>query len=84
MATVAKRYILPLGPVKIEVINITAITDADTVTSSIQRPDFGLFVQGEDAGNTQLATNVSISGRTVTLNNGNFSSSTGVLLLFGF
>jgi hypothetical protein len=37
-----------------------------------------------DGGDTSVATNVAISNRTVTLNNANFSSSAGVLVLIGF
>lgn len=84
MATVSERFIVVEGPRKKEVLNLTAISDADTVTSQLQNPSFGQFVQTDDGGDTSLATNVAISGRTVTLNNANFSSSAGVLTIYGF
>jgi hypothetical protein len=84
MATVSKRYITVLGPVKMEVLNLTAVTDADTVTSRIARPDFGFFVPTTDDNSAAEKVGVAIDGREVTLNNDDLSSDTGVLILFGF
>ena len=84
MATIANQVIAVLGPIKMEIINLTAVTDADTVTSSIQRPDFGFFVPTTDDNTPAEKVSVDISGRTVTLNNDDLSADTGVLILFGF
>jgi hypothetical protein len=85
MATVANRYTAVLGPIKMEILNLSAITDADTVTSQLQNPSFALGVNTTDGETTSAAFNPAISGRTITLNNANFTgSTTAVLLVFGF
>lgn len=82
--TVASRYIVPLGPVKMEVLNLTGVTDADTVTSQLQNPKFAMAVINTDNGAATAPTNVSISGRTLTLNSADISSSEINVLVFGF
>jgi len=84
MATVANQVITVQGPIKMEIINLTAVTDADTVTSLLQRPTFGFFTPTTDDNSAAEKVGVAISGRTVTLNNDDLSSDTGVLILFGF
>ena len=84
MATVVNQVITVQGPLKMEIINLSAVTDADTVTSLIQRPTFGFFVPTTDDNSVAEKVSVDISGRTVTLNNDDLSSDTGVLILFGF
>jgi len=84
MATIDNSYILALGPIKAEVFDLSAVTDADTVTARLQRPTFGFALNVTDGENTALAIGVSISGRTITLNNSSLSSSDVVLVLFGF
>ena len=83
MATVSSRYSAVLGPIKMEVAQLTAVTTADTVTSVMQRPLFGFFVPNADTSITQ-ETQVVVSGRTVTLTNSQLSADDGVLMLFGF
>lgn len=83
MATVSKRFTSVFGPAKMEVISLTAVTSADTVTTTMQGPSFGFFVANGDSSITQ-ETQVAISGRTVTLTNSQLSADTGVLIVFGF
>lgn len=82
MATISKRYVTVLGPVKMEVANLTDVNDNDTYNALIQNPDFAIFL-----GNTADATvggSPSISDKTLTFNNSNLSSTAGVLIVFGF
>ena len=84
MATISESFIAVEGPRKKEVLSLTAVTDADTVTSQLQRPTFGYFIPTEDAATVSIATNIGISGRTVTINNSQLSNETGILVLCGF
>lgn len=83
MATINKRHVTVLGPVKMEVINLTDVDDAETVSTLIANPSFGFAVNNDD-GSDGNNTNVSISGKTITLNNSSLSSSEVTLLVFGF
>lgn len=84
-ATVSKSFVAVLGPMKLEVANLSAIDSTDTYVSTIQNPQFGFFVPtsatvaANDVGNA-----ISISGRTVTITNAGLVDETGVLVLFGF
>lgn len=83
--TVANRIPLPLGPIKMEILNLTGVTDADTVTSQLQNPKFGFGVVYSDGSPMTAAINPSISGRTVTINSADLSGDDNmVLILFGF
>lgn len=84
MATVANQIVTVQGPIKMEIVNLTAVTDGDTITSTIQSPEFGFFVPTTDDNTPAEKVSVDISGRTVTLNNDDLSADTGVLMLFGF
>jgi hypothetical protein len=84
MATVSNRHIAALGPVKLEAINVTDVDDAETVTTLIQRPVWAIGVNNTDADTTSAALNVSISGKTLTINNANLSASEVNILVFGF
>jgi hypothetical protein len=79
-----KAHKASLGGLLMEVVNCTVAADADTYTTIMQRPLFALFVANTDGNTTQLGTNVAVSGRTVTFNDSNLSSTTGTLLVFGF
>jgi hypothetical protein len=84
MATVALQKITTLGPIKMEVVNLTAITNGDTFTTLIQNP---LFVDiGEyGASATTATTTAAISGRTVTVTNASMNGTQkAVALVFGF
>ena len=83
-ATVANRFIAALGPVKMEIMNLTGVTDQDTVTTLIQNPKFCLAgEQGADANST---VQPAVSGKTVTLHNQAAAGGAGdiTLLVFGF
>lgn len=83
--TVANRIPLPLGPIKMEILNLTGVTDADTVTSQLQRPVFGFGVVYSDGSPMTAAINPSISGRTITINSTDLDGDDNmVLILFGF
>lgn len=84
MATVANRFTGVLGPFKMEVLNLTGVSDQDTVTTNMQNPKFALGVNNTDNDTTSAALNVTISGKTLTINNANLSSSTVNVLVFGF
>lgn len=84
MATVTNRYVVPLGPVKMEILNLTAVTDADTVTSLLQRPVWAMAVPGTDAAAKTVACTVAISGKTLTINDAELAAETVNVLVFGF
>ena len=85
MATIDDTYMAVLGPIKMEVFNLSAVTDADTVVSQLQRPVFGYGVMTSDASPMTAAINPSISGRTVTINSADLDGDDSmVLVLFGF
>jgi len=84
MATVGFKKKASLGPVLVEVVNLTGVTDQDTYTTIMQRPLFAMAVeQGADANSTVQAA---VSGRTVTLHNQTAGAAAGdiALLVFGF
>lgn len=83
-ATVVKRVMGSIGPMRIEIADLSGVDDTDTYTSQIQNPEFGFFVPTNDGGALTAAVNPAISGREVTLNSVDLSSSTGILFLFGF
>ena len=85
MATVSNRFTAALGPIKMEILNLTAVSDADTVSTNMQNPQFALGVNNTDIEVTSAALNVSISGKTLTINNANLTGSSVVnVLVFGF
>lgn len=82
MATVASQKICALGPIKVEVVQLTAASGADTFTTLIQNPQAaGGWTTG--AADTSSLT-CSISGKTVTLNSATLSNTTALVLVFGF
>lgn len=84
-ATVAYRYVLPLGPIRMEVISCTSVTDADTVTTQIQNPEFGFGVVNSDGSPMTAAINPSISNREVTINSADLDGDDNlVLVIFGY
>ena len=84
MATVSYRFLTVQGPVKMEVLNLTSVTDADTVTTNMARPLFAIGVSNSDETATNN-TNISISGKTLTINNADFGGTDVCnVLVFGF
>lgn len=84
MATVTNRHIAALGPVKMEALNLTDVDDAETVTTLIQRPVWALGVVNDDTASQTVALNVSISGKTLTINQASLSAAEVNVLVFGF
>lgn len=82
-ATVNNRFVAALGPIKMEILNVTA-SDTNTVTTVIQRPLLALAVNNQDNDAATAPVNASISGKTITLNSTDISSSVVNLLVFGF
>ena len=85
MAAVTNRHIAALGPIKMEALNLTDVSDADTVTTFIQNPVWAIGVNNTDTETTSAALNVGISGKTLTINNADLTGSSEVnVLVFGF
>ena len=84
MATISNRFVVALGPIKMEILNLTSVTDADTVSSLLVRPLFAMAVKNTDEASSN-ETNVSISSKTLTLNNADLGGTDEVnVLVFGF
>lgn len=83
MATVDSRYIAALGPVKMEVMFLSAVSTADTVTTNIQRPVNAIF-QSSNTGGATASPTASVSGKTITLTQASLSAGTATLIVFGF
>ncbi len=82
--TTTNKYVLPLGPIKMEVADLASVDDADTYVTTIQNPSFGFFVENTDTATIAVAVNLGFSGRTVTFNSTDLGAATGVLIVFGF
>lgn len=84
MATIVDSFVAVEGPKKKEVLSLTDVSNGDSVTSTIQRPEFGFFVPTTDDDSPAEKVGVAIVGRVVTLNNDDLSADTGILTLYGF
>jgi len=85
MATVSNRYTAVEGPMKKEVINLTAVNSADVVVSAMQRPVFAYFVPtSATVAANDVGTAITISDRSITLTNVALIAATGVLTIHGF
>ena len=85
MATVANRLQSVQGPFKMEVLNLTAVTDADTVSTLMQRTVFAIGVIGSDNSPATAAVNIGIAGKVLTINSTDCSGDEEVnVLVFGF
>lgn len=70
MATVTfpdKSFILAIGPLKIEVVFLTAVVDEDTYASKLVRPLAAFMVPAADATGTTANQSATVSSQTVTL-----------------
>ena len=86
MATVSNRALCALGPIKMEVVYLTAVTSNDTFTTLIQRP---IFVLASETGNAAASTcqaSVTAGTKTVTITNMTTSGANGkaAVAVFGF
>ena len=70
MASIDRSYICALGPIKLELTDVSSYTDGDTITSRLQRPLFATHFSQADLGGTNSGS-VTISGRTLTLRDAN-------------
>ena len=88
------RYIVALGPIKMEIIDFTGtitqsdgsttqtgVTSADTFKSNLASPSFALGVANTVA---EDSFDVSISGKTLTMTNTGLSDGDCRILVFGF
>lgn len=63
-----KSLIVPLGLFKMEVIPLTGVIDGNTIESRLASPSYAFMVPAADAGGTSTNPSVTISGKTLTLN----------------
>ena len=82
--TVANRFLSALGPIKMEILNLTGIATGDTVTTNMANPQFALGVDNT-TGALTINTRVTLSGKTLTITNTSYAGA-GVcnVLVFGF
>lgn len=69
MATITKgdrSLIAALGPLKVEFIIVTSVSNDDTITSKLANPSAAFMQPLGDAGGT-VACSASVSGKTITL-----------------
>lgn len=84
-ATIASRYVTVLGPIKMEIFNLTSVSDTNTVVSQLQNPSFAFGVVTSDGSPMTAAINPSISSRTITINSVDLDGDDNVVLIvFGF
>lgn len=83
MATVANRYITALGPIKMEVMFLTAVSTGDTVSSFLQNPENAMITTSNTGGATAAPT-ASVSGKTITITQTSLAAGTATLVVFGF
>jgi hypothetical protein len=86
-ATVATQKICALGPIKMEVLNLTGTTNADTFTTLIQNPQFAMA--SEQGANTASTVAIVLTGsgsKVGTIRQQTASGGAGNLtvLVFGF
>lgn len=84
MATISKSDISRqfLGSsIKMEVVELTSVSNDDTFTSDLQNPMFALAFSSADAGGTSTNMSATVSGRTVTLRDP--ATTSVVCLVFG-
>lgn len=85
MATVDKRYITALGPIKMEVMFLSALTSADTVTSNLASPSNAMVATDGTGGATVAPTAAVVTAtKVVTITQTSLSAGTGTLIVFGF
>lgn len=84
MATINNRHVTALGPIKMEVLNLTDVDDAETVSTLIQNPKWAVGVVNTDAAAQTVALNVGISGKVLTINQASLSGAEVNVLVFGF
>jgi len=84
MATITKgdrSLIAALGPLFLEFIIVTSVSNDDTITSKLASPSGAFMVPLGDAGGT-VACSASVSGKTITLRDPS-SATTHLVLVIG-
>lgn len=84
MATVTKSdkaLIAALGPMKMEVIQVTSASNGETVESKLQNPTFAFMLPNGDASGT-FDGSAAVSGKTITLHDPPASGNI-VVIVFG-
>ena len=68
-----KALIAVLGPIKLEIVPLTDVSDGDSFTSRLQSPLYAdAFNDGDAGGSNSLSA--SVSGRTVTIHDPDLTS----------
>lgn len=84
MATITKgdrSLIAALGPLKLEFIIVTSVSNDDTITSKLANPSGAWMMPLGDAGGT-VNCSASVSGKTITLRDPS-SATTHLVLVIG-
>ena len=84
MASIPKpdrSLIATLGPLYLEFLIVTSVSNDDTITSKLINPSGAFMVPLGDAGNT-MNCSASVSGKTITLRDPS-SASTHLVLVIG-
>lgn len=82
--TTDNNYVVVLGPIKLEIAQVSSVDDGDTYVTTLQNPSFACYIETTDTNADANSVNIGISGRTLTFNNSTLSADTGVVLVFGF
>ena len=81
IATAVTSYVVALGPIKVEFVQGTFAADGDTYESKLVRP---VFAFGQKEGSGKAQTQVTVSGKTVTVADAGISTTKCTLLVVGF
>lgn len=84
MATITKgdrSLIAALGPLKLEFLIVTSVSNDDTITSKLANPSAAFMTPLGDAGGT-VNCSASVSGKTITLRDPS-SASTHLVVVLG-
>ena len=86
MATVSNRALCALGPIKMEVVYLTSLTDQDTFTTLMQRPIFALCSETNTNAASTAQAAVTADTKTVTVHDPTTGGGNGkvAVAVFGF
>lgn len=80
-ATVNHRFVTSIGPMKMEILNLTVAANGDEVESDLVDPR---FCEAHRNVSGLANTEYSISGRTITITDSALSDSEVTLIVFGY
>ena len=69
-----KALIAVLGPIKLEIVPLTDVSDGDSFTSRLQSPIYADVFNNGDIGGANVTISASVSGRSVTIHDPNLTS----------